>query len=450
MAQKNFKELFDPKQTKWSGLSIQMFLVLLAIVAVVVYAPFGGKEAAFLRGNFLTVFTILAVFGILFGEIGDRIPVWNDYIGGGTVLVFFTSAVMGTYNLIPAKVLKSIDVFYGEQPVNFLELFIPALIVGSVLTVNRKTLLQSIAGYIPLILIGVLGASVGGILVGFLFGKEPLDILMNYVLPIMGGGTGAGAIPMSEMWAQKTGGNPKDWFAFAISILTIANVIAIFTGALLKEIGKKHPTLTGFGTLILDDSKEAVKEEAGPKVEVGQKEFAAALVFTGVLFMFSHLSGVIWSSLNLPFEMHRLAFLVIYSIILNVLDVVPASLKAGAKNVQTFFSKYTIWILMGAVGFGTDVREIINSLSIANLSIAMAIVLGAVIFIMLVAKKMKFYPVEAAITAGLCMANRGGSGDIAVLGAADRMELISFAQISSRVGGAMMLILGSMIFGFFA
>ncbi|MGL5088158.1 MAG: 2-hydroxycarboxylate transporter family protein, partial [Cetobacterium sp.] len=147
MAKKNFKELFDPRETKWSGLSIQMFLSLLAIAAIVVYVPFGGKEAAFMRGNFLTVFTLLAVFGILFGEIGDRIPIWNEYIGGGTVLVFFTSAVIGTYNLIPTKALKSIDIFYGEQPVNFLELFIPALIVGSVLTVNRKTLLQSIAGY---------------------------------------------------------------------------------------------------------------------------------------------------------------------------------------------------------------------------------------------------------------------------------------------------------------
>ena len=50
-------------------------------------------------------------------------------------------------------------------------MFIPALIVGSVLTVDRKTLIKSISGYIPLIIIGVTGASIGGIVVGFIFGK---------------------------------------------------------------------------------------------------------------------------------------------------------------------------------------------------------------------------------------------------------------------------------------
>lgn len=378
MAKKTFSELFSPKESKWSGLSLPMFLVLLILVALAVYVPFGGKELAFVRPNFLIIFTILAVFGVLFGEIGDRIPFWNDYIGGGTVLVFIASAVMGTYQLVPAKLLDSI-----------------------------------------------------------------------YVLPIMGGGTGAGAIPMSEMWAQKTGRPASEWFAFAISILTVANVIAILTGALLNKLGFKYTSLTGNGNLIVEEGKEVVKDEE-IKMEVGQKETAAAFIFTGAIFMFSHISSVIWSSFGFSFEMHRLAFLVIYCIILNILNVVPPTLKAGAKHLQTYFSKYTIWVLMGAVGFGTDVQEIINSLTFGNLVIAIAIVFGAVAFIMIVARKMKFYPIEAAITAGLCMANRDGSGDVAVLGAANRMDLMPFAQISSRVGGAMMLILGSFMFGLFA
>lgn len=446
---KKFSDLINTKENKWSGFSLGMFIILLALVSIMIYLPFNGKELAFIRPNFLTIFTILALFGILFGEIGDRIPIWNDYIGGGTVLVFLVSAVMGTYKLIPENLLKSIDTFYGEQPVNFLEIFIPALVVGSVLTVNRKTLIKAISGYIPLLLIGVIGAAIGGVVAGFFFKISPIDIIMNYVLPIMGGGTGAGAIPMSEMWSQKTGRDPKEWFAFAISILTIANVIAIIFGGLLNKLGEKIPSLTGNGNLIIEDGKEAVKDEE-IQLEVGQKEFAAALIFTGVLFMFSHMSAIIWSSFNLSFEMHRLAFLVLYCIILNVTGAVPNVLKAGAKKMQTFFSKYTIWVLMGAVGFGTDVQEIIDALTLSNLVIALAIVVGAIGLIMLVSKKMKFYPIEAAITAGLCMANRGGSGDVAVLGAAHRMELMSFAQISSRVGGAMVLIIGSVVFGFFA
>ena len=59
-----------------------------------------------------------------------------------------------------------------------------------------------------------------------------------------------------------------------------------------------------------------------------------------------------------------------------------------------------------------------------------------------------FYPVESAITGGLCMANMGGAGDLAVLGAAKRMELMSYAQMSSRIGGAIVLLIGSFIFQF--
>jgi len=448
---KTFGELVNLKESKWKGIPTGMYLTMLVVVTMMVYlTDANGVQGGYIRPNFLSILALTAVFGIFFGEIGDRIPVWNKYVGGGTVLVFFMGAIFGTYELLPETVLKSSKLFYNKQPVNFLELFIPALIVGSVITVNRKTLLKSVSGYIPLILIGVAGASTGGILVGLLFGIAPLDIIMNYVLPVMGGGTGAGAIPMSEMWAQKTGGDPTEWFAFGISILTIANIIAIFTGALLKTLGEKKPHLTGNGQLIITGTGEAEKDTDWNATGADQQDFAAALFMTGVLFMFAHFSAEIWESWNLAFDIHRLAFLVIYVIILNVLDVVPVRLKAGAKNMQAFFSKYTIWILMAVVGFTTNVNDIITALTPANLAIATAIVLGATGAIMAASKAFKFYAVEAAITAGLCMANRGGSGDIAVLGAADRMELISFAQISSRIGGAMMLIIGSVIFGLFA
>ena len=70
---------------------------------------------------------------------------------------------------------------------------------------------------------------------------------------------------------------------------------------------------------------------------------------------------------------------------------------------------------------------------------------GAVIGAGAVGRLVGFYPVEAAITVGLCMANMGGTGDVAVLMAAKRMELMPFAQISSRLGGAFIILLASFL-----
>ena len=47
---------------------------------------------------------------------------------------------------------------------------------------------------------------------------------------------------------------------------------------------------------------------------------------------------------------------------------------------------------------------------------------------------------DAAITGGLCMANMGGSGDMLILAAGHRMGLMTYASISSRIGGAKMCI----------
>ena len=57
--------------------------------------------------------------------------------------------------------------------------------------------------------------------------------------------------------------------------------------------------------------------------------------------------------------------------------------------------------------------------------------------------------IESALTAGLCMANMGGTGDVAVLSASRRMELMPFARFSTSIGGGFIIILCSLLVNYF-
>ena len=90
------------------------------------------------------------------------------------------------------------------------------------------------------------------------------------------------------------------------------------------------------------------------------------------------------------------------------------------------------------------------AINLQTIFIAFMVVLGAIIGSGAIGMLFGFNFVEGAITSGLCMANRGGSGDLQVLSAGKRLNLMSYAQISSRIGGAIVLILGSIVFGMVA
>jgi malate:Na+ symporter len=53
----------------------------------------------------------------------------------------------------------------------------------------------------------------------------------------------------------------------------------------------------------------------------------------------------------------------------------------------------------------------------------------------IVARWVKLYPIEAAIV-NACHSGQGGTGDVAILTAANRMQMMPFAQIATRIGGA--------------
>ncbi|EEG7481457.1 citrate/sodium symporter CitS [Salmonella enterica] len=382
-------------------------------------------------------FALMFVMGAIFGEIGKRLPIFNKYIGGAPVMIFLVAAYFVYAGIFTQKEIDAISNVMDKS--NFLNLFIAVLITGAILSVNRKLLLKSLLGYIPTILAGIVGASLFGIVIGLCFGIPVDRIMMLYVLPIMG------AVPLSEIYHSVTGRSREEYYSTAIAILTIANIFAIIFAALLDMIGKKYTWLSGEGELVRKASfKTEDDEKAG---QITHRETAVGMVLSTTCFLLAYVvAKKILPSIG-GVSIHYFAWMVLIVAALNASGLCSPEIKAGAKRLSDFFSKQLLWVLMVGVGVCyTDLQEIIDALTFANVVIAAIIVVGAVVGAAIGGWLIGFYPIESSITAGLCMANRGGSGDLEVLSACNRMNLISYAQISSRLGGGIVLVIASIVF----
>ena len=103
-------------------------------------------------------------------------------------------------------------------------------------------------------------------------------------------------------------------------------------------------------------------------------------------------------------------------------------------------------LLVGVSLTYIDIADVLQSL--ANPSFLLLTVLTVLIATTtsgLLGWLVRFHFVEAAITPGLVMADTGGSGDVSVLSAANRLHLMPFAALTNRVGGAIVLFITSLL-----
>lgn len=414
----------------------------LAVVLISMACIYLGVQSSSLSGTLCSAFGL----GVILYELGEWLPIWNNYIGGGLLMAFFGTALLKFFNIIPEKTLENINRVISGDDVNLLEVYIIFLIAGSVLALDKDILLKSFVGYIPAILGGLAVATLFGVLAGLAVGVDPQTTIMKYVLPIMGGGNGAGAVPLSNIYETVTGDSASNFYGFAIIILTIGNIFAIIGSALLNTLGEKFPFLTGDKKTIVRGGEYLAREDK--KVVCTMQDELGAVVLT----LGCYGVGRLMSKVILPkiagASIHAYAYMIIFVVILAASGIVPEGVRAGAKRMQNFMGTVMGMVIMVGMGTDFDIAELFSVMTPGNVAMALAIVLGAVIGSGAVGYLVGFYPVDTALTAGLCMANRGGSGDLACLGAAKRMELMAYAQLSSRLGGAIVLIIASFVFSF--
>ena len=78
---------------------------------------------------------------------------------------------------------------------------------------------------------------------------------------------------------------------------------------------------------------------------------------------------------------------------------------------------------------------------LANVITIASTVVTIVVTGFFVGRLMGMYPIETAVV-NAAHGGQGGTGDVAILTAANRMQLIPFAQIATRIGGAVTITAG--------
>jgi CCS family citrate carrier protein len=422
------------KDYKIMGISLPVYFTLLAVIIIAIILDV-------LPGGMIGAFAFMMIVGAFLDVIGNNTPIIKTFFGGGPIVIIFGSAALVYFKLIPQSVTDNVTTFMKGG--GFLDFYIAALITGSILGMSKKLLVKAAVRYFPTIIGGVVVSLLVVAIGGLAFGQSPGESIAYVGIPIMGGGMGAGAVPISEVFAKGLGIPAETILSKLVPAVALGNAIAIVFGGLLDRLGKKYPKLSGNGKL-MDIGEEDLKEKEDNE-HAKLSDYGIGIAIATTFFAFGEIVAYFMVT-YLGLDIHPYAWMIISVGVAKAFNIIPSRYEKACSNWYKFVAaNWTPALLMGIGIAYTDLGQVISAFTPIYLILCFLVVLGAVVGTALVGKLVGFYPIEAAITAGLCMANMGGTGDVAVLTAANRMELMPFAQISSRLGGAFIILLATFL-----
>ena len=410
----------------WKIMEIRIGIVPLPIYLLLLGLIAGFVVSGKVPGEISVMIAVLAIGGFSCAELGKRLPVAR-HVGAAAIFATFIPSCLVFYHLLPDVLSKSVAEF--TKSTNFLYLFIASIIVGSILCMDRTVLIKGfIKIFVPLAA-GSVVASIVGTLVGTLLGIGAYHSFFFIVVPIMAGGVGEGAIPLSVGYSDILHQPQGDLFAQVLPSVMLGSLMAILLSGILSYLGKRYPHLTGEGRLQPGEHSEmdAAQEQAVGNVDVSH--IAAA----GITAVALYTVGLMCQRL---FGLPAPVAMLLMAVLVKLTRAVSPEIQAGAFVVYKFFATAVTYPLLFAIGVTiTPWDKLVSAFNLPNLLTIAATVGSLMATGFVVGRRMKMYPIEAAIV-NACHSGQGGTGDVAILTAANRMQLMPFAQIATRIGGA--------------
>ena len=425
------------KGLKFMNVPAGMFLILAVILWVCV--GFGWMPP-----TSLCLLAFLISIALPLTYIGNKTPFLGKYIGFGALLTIFAPSLLVPIGYITPDMQASIKAFSNDilVPLN-----IGLLLCGSMLgKLDRTVLLKAMLRYLPVILLSM-AATVGIVfLVGPILGYSLFDSVVITAFPCFSGGSGGPTINIPAMLTE-AGFDGSTFIGLMMAALTLSNVEAIVFSGVLDSIGKLRPPWTGNGNLVRTganiDANVTVEKFDGNLGSLQAGVFVAAALFA--------ISTVIAGLMKPIINLNYVVWLILLCLILKIARVIPKHIENAIAWASDLVVGIVLPALMVGIGIGTiDLIAVAQAMNLRFFILVTVVVAGYVVFSMIFGRLFGLYPIESGISVGCCSCNLGGTGDLICCQVSKRLDLYPFASISTRIGGAIALIVLGFILNFMA
>lgn len=411
---------------------LPLFVLAGALIAI---DCTGGK----LPSDIVVMVATLAFFGFACGEFGKRLPIVGK-LGAAAICATFIPSALVYYGLLPDVVVESTTKFYKST--NILYLYICCIIVGSIMSMNRTVLIRGFLRIFFPMLCGEIVGMIVGMGVGLALGLEPFQIFFFIILPSWRAASGKGNPAFHRLchpvaYGSGRGARPRTADGDA------RRPDGDHYLRLPQPARERYPHLTGEGQLMPNRANaDATVSQPAFSGKADVTTIASGALLAVLLYMLGMLGHKL---IGLPAPVGMLFM----AVLVKLCNGASPRLLEGSQVVYKFFQTSVTYPILFAVGVAiTPWHELVAAFTLTNLLVIISTVSALVATGFFVGKKIGMHPIDVAIVS-CCQSGRGGTGDVAILTAGNRMSLMPFAQIATRIGGAINVSISLLILGNF-
>ncbi|MCX8566808.1 MAG: Na+/citrate or Na+/malate symporter [Glomeribacter sp. 1016415] len=420
----------EPYRARWRGwMSLKIGMIPLPIFSLIGFCLIAFVALGKVPSEISVVLPVMAVLSVGCAEVGKHLPVLR-HMGGPVIVTVLLPSYFVYSELMPTELVGSISDFW--RTTNILYLFTAAVVVGGILSMDRHLLIQGVVKLFAPLALGSIAAAIIGTLTGMALGLSAHHTFFFIVIPIMAGGLGEGAIPLTLGYAAILQTSQPELFAQIMPPIVLGNLTAVVCAGALDRFGERFTGLNQTGQKLIVQSAKFSQTDSAPAALMESLALAGmvglCLYMVGVLV--NHFTG--WPA---PLVMLGLAVLIKLTMTLS------PRLEEGAYLMHQFFAKAAAYpILFGMGLILTPWQALVTALTPVYLITIFVTVLTLGLVGLIVGRWAGLNPIESAII-NVCHSGMGSVGDMAILTSAHRMHLMPFAQLATRLGGALTVVI---------